>query len=214
MTNSNGFIPIIPSEHSWRDIYQLMNSVVQPRPIAWISTVSPEGCHNIAPFSYFNICSMNPPMISNSIFYNRDGSKKDTLNNIEATGKYVIGTISFSSVEKANLSSAPLSFDQDEFEKAQIPFIDRGAGNPRFVADCLVNMVCELNQVVSLGEGPGVGNLVIGYVRNIVLSSKLGEIEWKKGLPPNLLDNVGRMGGGFYSKTRDVFELKRPEVPK
>jgi len=210
MSASNGFIPINPLEHSWKNIYQLMNSIVQPRPIAWISTVSSDGNHNIAPFSYFNICSMNPPMISNSIFFNRDGSKKDTLNNIESTGKYVVGTISFDLVEKANLSSASLNADKDEFAEADIQFVDRGAENPRFIAGCPVHLICELNKVVSLGEGPGVGNLVIGYVREIFLSPELKEVGWEKGLPPEALDNVGRMGSSFYSKTRDVFEIKRP----
>ena len=102
MTLHTEFFDIHPTKHFWVEIYHLMNSIVQPRPIAWISSVSKTGEFNLAPFSYFNICSMNPPIISNSIFFNRDGSEKDTLKNIKATGKYVVGTVSFEAANKAN----------------------------------------------------------------------------------------------------------------
>ena len=85
MNRHTEFSGIQPKDHFWVEIYHLMNSVVQPRPIAWISSISSGGVINLAPFSYFNICSMNPPIISNSIFFNRDGSEKDTLKNIKTT---------------------------------------------------------------------------------------------------------------------------------
>ena len=120
------FDSIHPAKEFWVDVYHLMNSVVQPRPIAWISSVSAEGRFNLAPFSYFNICSMNPPVISNAIFYNRDGSEKDTLKNIKATQNYVVGFVSFDAAEKANLTSAPFDSAVDEFGEAQVRSIDRG----------------------------------------------------------------------------------------
>ena len=95
----NEFSGIQPKDHFWVEIYHLMNSIVQPRPIAWISSISSGGVVNLAPFSYFNICSMNPPIISNSIFFNRDGSEKDTLKNIKTTKKYVVGAVSFTAAE-------------------------------------------------------------------------------------------------------------------
>ena len=107
MTVHTEFEAIDPAQQFWVDVYHLMNSIVQPRPIAWIASVSKQGEHNLSPFSYFNICSMNPPVISNSIFFNRDGSKKDTLKNIEATRRYVVGRVSSDTAERANLSSAP-----------------------------------------------------------------------------------------------------------
>ena len=76
MSRHTEFFGIQPKDHFWVEIYHLMNSIVQPRPIAWISSISADGAVNLAPFSYFNICSMNPPIISNSIFFNRDGSEK------------------------------------------------------------------------------------------------------------------------------------------
>ncbi len=214
MTRHTEFTAIDPREQFWVDVYHLMNSVVQPRPIAWISTVSEQGTHNLAPFSYFNICSMNPPMISNSIFYNRDGSEKDTLKNIKAMKKYVVGCVSSKSSETANISSAPFGADVDEFVESGAGYIDRGEGEPRFIAESPVQLVCELAQVVKLGEGAGVGTLVLGNVRQILLSKKLHPIDWKSGIPPEIMDNVGRMGADYYSRTTDTFRLPRPVVKK
>jgi len=211
MSNHKEFMSIRPDEHFWVEVYHVMNSVVQPRPIAWISTVSEKGDFNLAPFSYFNICSMNPPIISNAIFYNRDGSEKDTLSNIKATRKYVVGNVSFATVKNANISSAPFAPEVDEFSEAKVSFIDRGPGEPRLIADSPVNFICDLNQTVKLGEGAGVGTLVLGNVREILLSKEMSNIDWKKGLPPEIMQNVGRMGADYYTKTADLFQLDRPD---
>ena len=214
MTVHTEFFDISPKDHFWVDIYHLMNSIVQPRPIAWISSVSDMGIFNLAPFSYFNICSMNPTIISNSIFFNRDGSEKDTLKNIKATGKYVVGTVSFNAAEKANLSSAPYDPAVSEFGEALGQPILRGPGGPPFISESPVQLVCELNQTIPLGQGAGVGTLVLGNVKKIHLSTQLKDIEWQKGISPELMGNVGRMGADFYAKTSDVFRMPRATVNK
>jgi len=214
MTLHTEFFDIHPRNHFWVDIYHLMNSIVQPRPIAWISSVSDTGMFNLAPFSYFNICSMNPTIISNSIFYNRDGSEKDTLKNIKATGKYVVGTVSFQAAVKANASSAPYDSNVSEFDEAEVQPILRGPGEPPFISESPVQLECELNQTIPLGQGAGVGTLVLGNVKKIHLSSQLKDIEWQKGISPEYMGNVGRMGGDFYAKTSDVFQMPRATVNK
>lgn len=214
MNRHTKFSGIQPKDHFWVDIYHLMNSIVQPRPIAWISSISAKGTVNLAPFSYFNICSMNPPIISNSIFFNRDGSEKDTLKNIKATKKYVVGAVSFTAAEKANISSAPFDAGVNEFKEAKVNAIDRGPGEPPFISESPVQMVCELNQTLPLGEGAGVGTLVLGNVMEIHLSNELKDYEWQKGIPPEVMNNVGRMGEDFYAKTTDVFQLARATVNK
>ena len=212
MTFHTEFFDIHPKNHFWVDIYHLMNSVVQPRPIAWISSVSDEGKFNLAPFSYFNICSMNPTIISNSIFFNRDGSEKDTLKNIKATGKYVVGTVSFQVAQKANTSSAPYESDISEFDEADVQPILRGPGEPPFISASPVQLECELNRAIPLGQGAGVGTLVLGNVTTIHLSTQLKDIDWQKGIAPEVMNNVGRMGADFYAKTSDVFQLPRATV--
>jgi len=214
MTVHTEFQTIKPREQSWVDIYHLMNSIIQPRPIAWISTVSEDGAYNLAPFSYFNICSMNPPIIANSIFYNRDGSEKDTLANIKSNGKYVIGTVDVNSAEKANVSSAPFAADTDEFDAAQVPFVNCGTDEPRLVAESPVQLKCTLNQLIKLGDGAGVGTLVLGDVNEILVSQKLHHLQWEKGIPPDRMNNVGRMGADHYVKTTDLFQMPRPVIKK
>ena len=214
MNRHSEFFGIQPQDHCWVDVYHLINSIVQPRPIAWISSISSEGTVNLAPFSYFNICSMNPPIISNSIFFNRDGSEKDTLKNIKATRKYVVGSVSFQAAEKANVSSAPFDSGVNEFEQAKVHSVERGPGEPPFIAESPVQMVCELNQTLPLGEGAGVGTLVLGNVKEIYLSTELKDCEWQKGIPPEVMNNVGRMGGDFYTKTTDIFQMARATVDK
>jgi len=157
---------------------------------------------------------MNPTIISNSIFYNRDGSEKDTLKNIKATGKYVVGTVSFHAAEKANLSSAPYDSGVNEFNESKVQPILRGPGEPPFISESPVQLVCELNQTILLGQGAGVGTLVLGNVKHIYLSTQLKDIEWQKGIAPELMDNVGRMGADFYAKTSDVFQMPRATVNK
>ena len=212
MTLHKEFFDIHPKDHFWVDIYHLMNSIVQPRPIAWISTVSDKGTFNLAPFSYFSICSMNPTIISNSIFFNRDGSEKDTLKNIKATGKYVVGTVSFQAAQKANTSSAPYDSDISEFDEADIKPIHREPGEPPFISESPVQLECELNQAIPLGQGAGVGTLVLGNVKTIHLSRQLKDIDWQKGIAPEVMNNIGRMGADFYAKTSDVFQLPRATV--
>lgn len=214
MSPYQDYTPITPAEHFWVDVYHLMNSIVQPRPIAWISSISPDGKKNLAPFSYFNICSMNPPVISNSIFFNRDGSEKDTLKNIKATGKYVVGTVSSNIADKANVSSAPFDSNISEFEEAQVAFIERGSSEPVFIAESPVQLVCELNRTIPLGEGAGVGTLVLGNVKEIHIASALSDVEWQKGLPPERMNNVGRMGADYYTRTTDLFQMARATVNK
>jgi len=214
MTVHTQFFDIPTKDHFWVDIYHLMNSIVQPRPIAWISSISESGVFNLSPFSYFNICSINPTIISNSIFFNRDGSEKDTLTNIKATKKYVVGTVSFQAAEKANISSAPYDSHVSEFDEAHVQPILRDSGEPPFISESPVQLECELNQTISLGQGAGVGTLVLGNVIIIHLSTQLNDIEWKKGISPERMNNVGRMGGDFYTKTSDVFQMPRATINK
>ncbi|MFQ5481732.1 MAG: flavin reductase family protein [Nitrospinaceae bacterium] len=214
MTLHQKFFSIKPQEEFWVDVYHLMNSIIQPRPIAWISSLSPEGVANLAPFSYTNICSMNPPIVSHSIFFNRDGSEKDTLHNIRTTPSWVVGTVSSQAAAKANLSSAPYAAETSEFEKADVTPIPRGPEDPPFIAESPVQLICELQQTVHLGEGAGVGTLVLGVVREIWLTERFKDLDWKTGVPPELMDNVGRMGGDHYTRTVETFQMARAAVRK
>jgi len=108
---------INPAEHDYRNIYKLMVGVIVPRPIAFVSTISPEGIRNLAPFSFFTGISANPPVICFSpMIRGSAGGRKDTLRNIEAVKEFVVNVVSEEFAEKMNICSAEFPPEVDEFE--------------------------------------------------------------------------------------------------
>ena len=105
-----------PEQMSVRDIYLHMVRLITPRPIAWVSTCSQAGKHNLAPFSFFNGVGANPPTVVFSPVNRRDGSKKDTLLNVEETGEFVVNIVSYSQAEQMNQTSADYDSEINEFE--------------------------------------------------------------------------------------------------
>src|SRR5215510_4538175 len=97
-------------------VYQALVGVVTPRPIAWVTTIDPEGRVNLAPFSFFNAFGANPPVVVFSPTLRRDGTKKDTLRNVEATGEFVLNAAVESLAEKINLSSKDLPYGESEVD--------------------------------------------------------------------------------------------------
>jgi flavin reductase (DIM6/NTAB) family NADH-FMN oxidoreductase RutF len=111
-------IDLSQPERSWQDVYRLCVTFVTPRPIALVSTVSADGARNLAPFSFFNMVSANPPVMMVCPARTRDGAQEDTLVNIEATGEFVVATVTADLAEPMNRASAPYPPDVDEFVKA------------------------------------------------------------------------------------------------
>jgi flavin reductase (DIM6/NTAB) family NADH-FMN oxidoreductase RutF len=189
--------------------YALMIGSIQPRPIAWVSTISPSGVPNLAPFSFFTGICANPMTLCFSPVNDRHGKKKDTLVNIEATKQFVVNIVNEALAVKMNQSSAPYPYGVSEFEKAGVAASPSTVVKPPRVADAPVSFECELVQVVHLGEGPLAGNLVIGKVVRIHCDDNIyndGHIRHQD------LKAIGRMEGAWYSRTQDAFELPRPEA--
>lgn len=199
-----------PAELSLREIYQLMIRAITPRPIAWVSTVSNEGLHNLAPFSFFNGVTANPPTVVFSPVNRRDGSKKDTVINIEQTGEFVVNVVSHSQASAMNQTSADYPAEVNEFEAASIETQPSERIRPLRVAGAPIQMECKLFQIVQVGEGPLAANLIIGRIELFHLDDAVLDREGK--LDPALIDAVGRMGGASYTTTRDRFDLPRPTV--
>jgi flavin reductase (DIM6/NTAB) family NADH-FMN oxidoreductase RutF len=198
-----------PEALELRARYALMIGLIQPRPIAWVSTVSPEGAANLAPFSFFTGIGANPMALCFSPANGRNGKKKDTLINVEATRQFVVNFANESNAERMNATSAPYAYGVSEFEKCGLTARPSVKVKPPRVAESPAAFECELHQVVSLGEGPLVGNLVIGKVVYIHCDDALyngGKIRHQD------LKAVGRMEGAWYSRTQDAFELPRPEA--
>src|SRR6185503_2724433 len=108
---------IDPAATAPRDFYRLMIGCIVPRPIAWVSSVSPRGVPNLAPFSFFNGVAANPPTLIFSPVNRRDGSKKDTVLNIEKTPEFVVNVVSFDQAAPMNACSEEFPYETSEFEK-------------------------------------------------------------------------------------------------
>lgn len=192
-----------------RERYKLLISTILPRPIAWVSTVSPDGSPNLAPFSFFTGIAANPLSLCFAPVNDRNGKKKDTLVNVEATKQFVVNLASETNVAAMNQSSASYPYGVSEFEKAGVTALPSLKVKPPRVKESLVAMECELIQVVTLAEGPLGGNLVIGKVVHFHCDDEV----WNGGkIRHQDLKNIGRMEGVWYTRTQDAFELPRPEI--
>jgi flavin reductase (DIM6/NTAB) family NADH-FMN oxidoreductase RutF len=193
---------IDPSELDSQSVYKLLIGSVVPRPIAWTSTVNTEGVRNLAPFSFFTVASRQPPMLCISVGP-RVGSNiptKDTLDNIEETGEFVVNIVSLSLSNTMYESSKNHPPEADEFEKAGLtPAPCEVVGAPR-VEEAGVSMECLLDRVLPLGSDHLViGRMVRFHVRD-ELYGATGRID-VGGLNP-----LGRLAGN-YTKVETIFEL-------
>jgi len=180
-----------------RDVYKLLISIVAPRPIGWISTVSENGVSNLAPFSFFNMMSMNPAVFAFSASLFSDLSKKDSLRNIEKTKCFVHNLVTEDLLLPMHRSAEELEYNQSEFAHVGLtPIPSHKISAPR-VKEAKVNVECELLQIVSLGEKAGNGQVVFGKVLAIhindesILSSS-GDAEAEK------IEYVSRLGRNNY----------------
>jgi flavin reductase (DIM6/NTAB) family NADH-FMN oxidoreductase RutF len=190
------------------DVYHTLVGVVTPRPIAWVTTVDPAGRANLAPFSFFNAFGSNPPVVVFSPTLRRDGSKKDTLLNVEATGEFVVNAAVAPLAEQVNQSSKELPYGESEAEYVGLRMLPSVKVKPPRVAESPVNLECKVRQIVPIGTGPIAGNLVIGEVLMIhVADAVLGP---NGKVDPRKLRTIARLGGDFYCHTSDLFEMKRP----
>ena len=200
---------ISPESRSSQDIYKILIGTVLPRPIAWVSTVDPSGNINLAPFSFFTVASVNPPILCFSPLLQDNSIEKDTLVNIKQTSEFVVNIVSYGLAQAMNLTSAPYPSDVNEFDVAGVTAKQSTLVKPPCVADSLVNFECKLQQIIPFGSEPRAGNLVLGRVCNIHIHPDIvrnGEVDSKS------LDAIGRLGGNMYSTIRDCFEIERPAI--
>lgn len=199
-----------PESLAVRDRYLLMIATILPRPIAWVATMSPDGKPNLAPFSFFTGICANPMTVCFAPVNDRNGKKKDTLINIEATGQFTVNIVNEANAEKMNHTSAPFDYGVNEFEQCGVTAIPSVKVKPPRVKESPVAYECELQQIVRIGEGALAGNLVIGRV---VVFHCADDIYNGGKIKHQDLHAIGRMEGSWYAKTNDAFELPRPEVP-
>ncbi len=203
---------IDPHKTHARDLYQHMVRLITPRPIAWVSSISAAGVTNLAPFSFFNGVGANPPTVVFCPANRRDGSKKDTLRNIEETGDFVVNLVSFDLAEKMNQTAADYERDVSEFSACGLTAIESQRVQPPRVAEAKAHLECQLQLAMQLGTGPAGANLVVGRILLIHINN--GLLDADGFADPAKLDHIGRLGGASYARTSDRFDLPRPTIVK
>ena len=196
-----------PSGNNYTDIYKLMTGAIVPRPIAFVSTVGASGAFNLAPFSFFTGISANPPVICFCPMIRYDGSRKDTLRNIESTREFVVNVVSEEIAQQMNLCSPEYPPDVDEFQVAGLTPLPSDLVRAPRVAESHVSMECRLLQIVDVSARPLGGSLVLGEIVRFHVDDAL--IENYK-IDPGKLHPIGRMGGPTYTRTTDRFDMNRP----
>ncbi len=201
---------IDPSGLEPRQRYRLLSSLVVPRPIAWISTRSPEGRRNLAPFSYFNALSASPMLVGASIGRRRAGVK-DTLANIRETGVFAVNLVGERQLDVMVRSSAEWPPDVDEFHEAGVSVADASRVDVPIVADAVATFECRLFRDVDLTPAPNV--LVIGEVLAVRLGHGLTWDPESFHVDVGSLRPVGRLGMDEYTSLGTVHRIPRPSPP-
>lgn len=205
---------IDPKELPIPQLHQYLIGSVGPRPICFASTVDSNGVPNLAPFSFFNVFSANPPILvfapNNS---GRTGQPKHTLLNVKEVPEVVINVVTEDMVEQMNVAAAPWDRGISEFEKAGFTPVKSDIVAPWRVAESPSQLECKVLEVKEMGVGGGAGNLVICQVVRIHIKEEVLNEEQK--IDQRKMKLVGRLGASWYSKTDDaaLFELAQPMSP-
>jgi flavin reductase (DIM6/NTAB) family NADH-FMN oxidoreductase RutF len=191
-----------------RESYPWIINAINPRPIAWVATISAAGKTNLAPFSFFQGVCANPPTLLFTGANDRTGRKKDSVVNVEQVPEFVVNVVPYALREVMNQTSAPLPHGESEFEKFNIATTPSLKVRPPRVAASPVAFECKLDRIIRVGEGPLAANVVFGTILCVHVSDAVLGADGQ--LDPHKLDTIGRMGGDYYSRTTELFTIKRP----
>ena len=199
-----------PKELDIKTNYHLMISGIVPRPIAFVSSISKKGETNLAPYSFFNGFGANPPIVGFSpALSGRTGLPKDTLLNIEETKEFTISIANSKMVGQVSLSSCEYTRGIDEFNKTGLSKESSLIVKPPFIKESSFSMECKLYDIITLGNKPASGNLILGEIVMFHISEDI--LNENNQVDPMLLDAISRMGGSWYSKSnKGLFEFKKP----
>jgi len=207
---------LVSSEIPHDELYGILLNSVAPRPIAWVSTLSASGQPNLAPFSFFNVMCVDPPLLGFCPGLREPkqadaphGEPKDTLRNIRETQEFVVNIVTYDLLRPMNVTSGEYDPSVNEFELAKVTPAPSRLVRPARVAESPVSFECKLHQILDFSPAPTSGSLVIGEI----VAIHLDDAHIKDGrLDRNSLDLIGRMGGIQYTRTTERVELARPKV--
>ena len=189
-------------------LYKLLTGTIIPRPIGWVSTIDENGINNLAPFSYFNMVSSDPPCVMFST--RRDNNKnKDTLNNVLNNNEFVVNLVTQDVVEQMNVTSATVESTVDEFQLANLTPIDSTLVKPKRVKESKVNLECKKihHYFIKDENGNETACVIIGQIQIIHIDDAIlmenNHIDLKKYIP------VARLAGSNYGTLGEIFSIKR-----
>ena len=188
---------IIPEETKTKDLHQFLVGSIAPRPIAFVSTVDEDGNPNLAPYSFFNAFSSNPPILvfsSNRRVSNN--TTKDTLSNVMATKEVVINVVNYDIVRQMAVTSVEFPSDINEFEKAGLTTIASEKVKPFRVKESPVQMECKVKEIITLGDHGGAGHLILCEVVMMHIAEHV--VDDNNRINPHKLDLMGRLGRAYY----------------
>ncbi len=205
-------LSIDPKEVNPVKLQGYLQGAIGPRPIAFASTVDEKGNPNLSPFSFFNVFSSNPPILIFSPARRvRNNTIKHTLINAQATREVVINIVNYDIVHQASLASSEYGDGVNEFVKSGLTQVVSDIVKPYRVGESPVQFECKVNDIISLGNEGGAGNLIICEVVKMHIDESIldenGTIDQAK------IDLVSRMGGNWYSRANmGLFEVPKPLV--
>lgn len=193
-----------------RDLYKLMTGAIVPRPIGWISSLDAAGRPNLAPFSYFNAVSADPPTLMFSGGAHAPDRRKDTVYNVEARGQFVVNIVTEELAEAMNASAIVAPPEFDEFDYAGVTQAPSTVVAPPRVAESPVHFECEVAHIYRVREGEDASSVVFGRIVHIHVADELLDgtrVDVAKLRP------LARLGGPRYAGLAEIFELERPVYP-
>ena len=200
-----------PKELSVAKLHHYLLGSIGPRPIAFASTIDNKGNRNLAPFSFFNVFSANPPiLIFSPARSGRTNTTKNTHDNVMEVAEVVINVVTYDMVHQMSLTSSPFEAGVDEFEKAGFTPIESDTIRPFRVKESPVQIECKVIEVKELGQNGGAGNLVICEVQKIHISEEV--LDENQMVDQQKIDLVSRMGGNWYCRgnSNSMFEVDKP----
>ena len=204
-------LTITPKDISVPKLHHYLLGAVGPRPICFASTIDENGNPNLAPFSFFNVFSANPPIaVFSPARSGRTGEHKDTYKNVKQVPEVVINIVNYNMVHQMSLASSPYPYGVDEFVKAGFTKEKSELVKPFRVKESPVQMECKVIEVKELGDGGAAGNLIICEVVKIHISESV--LDANQQIDQQKIDLVARMGGNWYCRAdkNSMFEIEKP----
>jgi len=207
----NNIKSIDPAELETKEVHKILLSSIAPRPIAFVSTIDAKGSVNLSPFSYFNVFSSNPPILIFSPSRRvRDNTTKHTLENAKETKEVVINIVNHSIVEQMSKSSSEYDKGVNEFIETGLTQVPSLKVKPPRVLESPISFECNVNNIVSLGDSGGAGQLIIAKVVQIHINKDY--LDSEGNIDSEKLDLVARMGGDWYTRVNkdSMFKIPKP----